>query len=74
MEEQNGEKLVELESRMMYLEDSLQQMSLQMMKKDRHLEILQEKISTLEEKLRELDERKMNRGGADIADERPPHY
>ncbi len=74
MEERRDEKMIELESRMMYLEDSLQQMSLQMMKKDRVIEILQEKLSTLEEKLRELDERKMNRGGADVADERPPHY
>ncbi|MDC7234244.1 MAG: SlyX family protein [Spirochaetales bacterium] len=68
------EKLINLDSRIMYLEDTMQQMSLQLMKKDRLIEILQTKITTLEEKLKDLDERKVNRASSDAADERPPHY
>jgi len=74
MDEEWDEKLINLDTRIMYLEDSLQQMSLQMMKKDRFLEILQERINTLEEKLKDMDERKMNRTSAEAAEERPPHY
>jgi len=74
MDSELEEKIINLDSRIMYLEDSLQQMSLQLMKKDRFLEILQEKISNLEEKLKDMDERKMNRSSLDSAEERPPHY
>ena len=68
------EKIVNLDSRIMYLEDSLQQLSMQMMKKDRFIEILQEKISGLEEKMKDMDERKANVSTLDAAEERPPHY
>jgi len=68
------DRMINLDSRIMYLEDNMQQMSLQLMKKDRLIEIMQLKISALEEKLKDLDERKMNRASADESEERPPHY
>jgi len=74
MDSNENDKLINLDSRIMYLEDSLQQMSLQMMKKDRSIEVLQERINSLEEKLKDMDEKKMNRSSTDSVEERPPHY
>ncbi|MDA3956076.1 SlyX family protein [Oceanispirochaeta sp.] len=72
--DERDEKLVNLDSRIMYLEDSLRQMNLQLMKKDRLLDLMQEKISGLEEKMKDMDERKMNVSSLDAGEERPPHY
>jgi uncharacterized coiled-coil protein SlyX len=72
--DERDEKLVNLDSRIMYLEDSLRQMNLQLMKKDRLLDFMQEKISGLEEKMKDMDERKMNVSSLDAGEERPPHY
>lgn len=74
MDNEQNDKMINLDSRMMYLEDSIQQMSLQLMKKDRLIEIMQKKITTLEDKLKDLDERKMNHSSVDASEERPPHY
>ncbi|MBF9014914.1 MULTISPECIES: SlyX family protein [unclassified Oceanispirochaeta] len=74
MDNEHDDKMINLDSRIMYLEDSIQQMSLQLMKKDRLIEIMQLKIASLEDKLKDMDERKMNRASADASEERPPHY
>lgn len=74
MDNELNDKIINLDSRVMFLEDSLQQMSLQLMKKDRLIEIIQKKVEALEDKLKDIDERKMNRASADAAEERPPHY
>jgi uncharacterized coiled-coil protein SlyX len=74
MDNELNDKMINLDSRMMYLEDSIQQLSLQLMKKDRLIEIMQLKITSLEDKLKDMDERKMNRASADASEERPPHY
>ena len=74
MDNEHDDKMINLDSRIMYLEDSIQQMSLQLMKKDRLIDIMQLKITSLEDKLKDMDERKMNRASADASEERPPHY
>lgn len=74
MDNEHDDKMINLDSRIMYLEDSIQQMSLQLMKKDRLIEIMQLKITSIEDKLKDMDERKMNRASADASEERPPHY
>lgn len=74
MDKDFEERLINLDSRIMYLEDNIQQISLQLMKKDNVIEILQQKITVLEDRLKDLDERKMNRASVDASEERPPHY
>ncbi len=74
MEKELEDKMIDLESRLMYLEDNARQINLELMKKDQLLEVLYKKIDILEDRLKDLDERKMNRASGEGADERPPHY
>jgi len=66
-------EIIRLDTRVIYLEDTVQQMNLIMMEQDRTIGKLSRMVSELEEKLRELDERKANREGGDH-NSRPPHY
>ncbi len=74
MDEVTDERIISLENRIMYLEDSLSQISMEILKKDRMLESLGRKAALLEERLKELDERKADRDNGETLEEQPPHY
>ncbi len=68
-----SEDYIQLDTRMMYMEDTFQQLNRIVMEQDRKIEELTNTVRELRKKVRELEEKKREEGAAPL-EERPPHY
>jgi SlyX protein len=67
------DKMIQMDTRILYLEDTIQQMNIIMMEQDKAITRLNTIVKTLNDKIKELDEKKGERGVSEES-ERPPHY
>lgn len=65
--------IVELETRLAFQEDTINQLNDVVSRQDGDLMLLKEQVRTLAQRLLEL-QRLPSQGGGDLVDERPPHY
>lgn len=65
--------IIRLDTRIIYLEDSIQQMNMIMLEQDKKMDKLMVVVNALREKISELEEKKGERGLSE-ENERPPHY
>lgn len=65
--------IIRLDTRIIYLEDSIQQMNMIMLEQDKKIAKMTAVVNELREKVSELEEKKGERG---VTEEnvRPPHY
>lgn len=68
-----AEQIVDLQSRLLFQEDALQEMSAQMALQAQELQVARQHIQLLNQKLTDLFFQLEQRGAAQT-DERPPHY
>lgn len=68
-----AEQIVDLQSRLLFQEDALQEMSGQMALQAQELQVARQHIQLLNQKLTDLFFQLEQRGAAQT-DERPPHY
>lgn len=67
-----AEGLTDLQTRMAFQEQALDELNAVITRQQRHLERVEQEIALLRERLLELEEMRGESSGA--ADERPPHY
>ena len=68
-----NEDYIHLDSRLLYMEDTFQQLNRIVMEQDRKIDKLTSTVRELNRKVRELEE-KNREEGALPQEERPPHY
>lgn len=67
------EQIIDLQSRVLFQEDTLQQLSDMIAQQDKQIQWLQQQLTSVTDKLKEQSYQQSQSDGGDII-ERPPHY
>lgn len=67
------EEIIDLQSRVLFQEDALQQLSDMIAQQDKQIQWLQQQLTSITDKLKEQSYQQSQSDGGDII-ERPPHY
>lgn len=71
---QYEERLIDLETRLAFQDDTIEQLNQQLILQQREINLLQKQASLLIQRLQELNQQPEQESQFNLLDERPPHY